>query len=208
MVTPEDIERELGTFEERDQKAQVLAQNLYEILEQLGYTPYSPVFTGTTPMEKIQSMADNEAIIEYRAKTIDSIQKKHERSGDTINEILDTLGLLVVVSTIKKAEQCALHIHNNLWDHPTKEQMTLRNGSLIFAPYRDYRKRDWEGVSPLTDPDYRDVININRSVDGRVIEVRIMSHDMFLRYNGEGRVGHRAFKKRQEELLRQKKAAE
>ncbi len=79
--------------------------------------------------------------------------------------------------------------------------MTIRNGTLIFLSYRDYRKRDWEGVSPATSSEYLDAIHINRKMQTYIIEIQIMTDELFLKYcTAALDESHASFKKRQAAL--------
>lgn len=139
--------------------------------------------------------------ITYRAKTDASIANKLSRFGETPNQILDLYGIRVVTPTWPDVERIANTIVQLYGEKPTEKEMTIRNGTLIFPSYRDYRKRDWEGVSPATSSGYLDAIHINRKMQTYIVEIQIMTDELFLKYcTAALDESHASFKKRQEKL--------
>ena len=196
IMNMEAIDNLLGKYEARQQKTMELAVELADFLINNEYDVLGPLEIG----EDVQAPDDdleNFVQIEYRAKTSDSILNKLNRFGEQISEIMDLYGLRLVVKDTAMLDECAKAIKNGLWNEPSTEQMTIRGGKMWFSPFRDYRKRDWEGASPLSAGGYDEAIHVNRKTQNGIVEIQIMTRNLYGRYYGDGDESHKNFKAKQ-----------
>lgn len=201
-MTIQDIDNQLGSYDSRQQKTKELAEELKKILSQDGYKIFGPFQIGKNYKILKNKLKNDSAQIEYRAKSSEAILNKLERFGETLSEMLDLFGLRLIVADTNELEKTAEQIQKNLWQGPTKEEMTIRGGKMYFFPFRDYRKHDWEGASPLSAGGYDTAIHINRKTKYGLAEIQIMTAELYKKYYGDGDESHKKFKKRQAEYFK------
>lgn len=192
----QEIDNLIGKYETRQQKTMELAVELADFLINKEYDVLGP-FEISDDVEDFDGDLENFVQIEYRAKTSVSILNKLNRFCEQINEIMDLYGLRLVVKDTEMLEKCAESIKNGLWTSPSRERMKIRGGKMWFSPYRDYRKRDWEGASPLSAGGYDEAIHVNRETEHGIAEIQIMTRNLYQRYYGDGDESHKNFKARQ-----------
>lgn len=201
-MTIQEINNLLGSYDSRQQKTLELAGELKNFLSQNNYEIFGPSQIGENPQVLENKLKNNSTQIEFRAKTSEAILNKLQRFNESLEEMLDLYGLRLVVLDIATLEKVALEIKNNLWANPPEKEMTIRGGKMVFSSFRDYRKRDWEGASPLSAGGYDTAIHINRKTKYGLAEIQIMTAELYKKYYGNGDESHKEFKKRQAEYFK------
>lgn len=136
-----------------------------------------------------------------RAKADESILEKMSRFGETVAEVHDLYGFRLVAEDFDAVERAAELIVRSFGETPTEKDMTIRGGALVFQAFRNYRKRDWAGVSPATAGGYNDAIHFNRKYQGNIVEFQIVTRPLFEKYcSSTAEESHAAFKARQAAL--------
>lgn len=199
-MTSAEIHSIIGKWSERQTLAKQHALLLSNNLQNAGYVASDLVEVGLVSLSgsPIQKLDSHSIIIQFRAKENASIIEKMSRFGESLSEILDLFGLRVIASDIGQVEKLAKEILVNFGSEPLKREMALRRGDLAFPAFRDYRKRDWPGVSPVTASGYIDAIHVNRKLKARIIEIQIMTRSLFNKYvSRSAEESHEKFKLRQ-----------
>lgn len=180
-MTSEQVDQQIGSWEDRQIWTEALAASLNVFL---------------------MDQQINAEIL-FRAKENQSIVEKLSRFDESLSEVHDLYGLRVVVKDFDCVEHLAAAVIQGFGTTPTDEEMMIRGGTLVFAPFRNYRKRDWIGVSPASSSGYVDAIHMNRKWNNRIVELQILTEDLFKKYcQSDADESHVAFKKRQAELYR------
>jgi hypothetical protein len=192
------IEKKVGTYSDRQRKNLELAGELKDLLSD-NYLTYGPFEINEEKNKADKKLGKESVLIEFRAKTSEAILNKLNRFGEALEEMLDIFGIRLVAYDVFNLEKTADLIKSSLWKKPSDEEMTIRGGKMLFSSFRDYRKRDWEGASPLTSGGYDEAIHINRKTKYGICEIQIMTKNLYSRYYGNSDEGHAQFKKRQAE---------
>jgi ppGpp synthetase/RelA/SpoT-type nucleotidyltranferase len=191
-----DIENVLGPFTQRCIYMKKIRNRLKHFLVSQGFKILSSSHKSDILSKKIQ-LKSNELFLQTRTKTNEKILKKMQRYNETPNQILDIYGIRIVVSEEKRIDELFSKLQD-LWKIPTKEEMTIRRGTLVFAWKRDYRKRNWIGYSKLSSSDYDKAIHCNLKTEYGIVEIQIMDQDLFQRaFSFKSDASHREFKRRQ-----------
>ena len=198
MTVPQ-LNNKIGSYKKRQLNTGKLANELKLFLESLNYNVAVAGPFAIKNQQRLTSSTD--FCIEYRAKKSAAIIKKMERFNEDLNEILDIYALRLILPSVDLLDKVSKEIKNGLWKNPTKKEMTIRGGKLSFSSFRDYRKRDWPGVSPLTGQGYDNAIHMNRKTEFCIAEIQIVTRDLYDRYYGDKEEGHKKFKKRQEKYF-------
>jgi hypothetical protein len=198
-----EIEKKIGKYSDRQRKNLELANELKDFFSSKCIV-YGPFGINEEKNKFVDRLEKGSVLIEFRAKTSEAILDKLNRFGESLSEMLDILGIRLVVFDVSDLEKTADEINSHLWENPSEEDMTIRGGKLLFSSFRDYRKRDWEGASPLTSGGYDEAIHINRKTKHGICEIQIMTKNLYGRYYGNSEEGHAQFKKRQAKSFRQK----
>lgn len=196
-----DVDAQLGLQEDRDHRCELLAFELSAFIDSIGMETVGCWHNDSRKASEylaVQPLTSNQVIVEYRAKPSVSIASKMTRFNESLREMLDTYGFRVLVVDTNQLELVASQLRIEFWDEPSVAEMTLRDGTLQFSPFRDYRKRDWPGVSPLTAGGYDTAIHLNRKCDGLIVEIQVLTTDLYLRCCAPAsEESHKAFKARQ-----------
>ena len=117
--------------------------------------------------------------------------------------MLDIWGIRLVVPDIDSLESAAPLVLTHWADVPER-QLMLRGGEMRFAPVRDYRTQDHLGRSGATSLSYDQAVHVNRRAPFGVVEIQVMTHDLFLRaFQAQGLdESHRRFAQRRTRALR------
>lgn len=197
-MNDEMINKQVGSLETRNEKTSELATELADFLIQNGYKKVSCQPQSTVENHHKQNSTPT---IQYRAKTNESITKKINQFNEPLNEVLDLYGIRLVVSDEQELNKISNLIWQHLWQEPLKKETTIRNGTMYFSPFRDYRKRDWQGVGPATSGGYDTAIHLNRKTKYGIAEIQIMTADLYKRYfDPSSEENHDLFKQRQEKI--------
>jgi hypothetical protein len=199
-MNPLEIDQSIGSEAERHEQARQLAQALAELLSDHGYDVHW--VDQDRPVRTSASSRRSEVFLEYRAKASQSIAEKMARFGEDLREILDIYGIRVVVSDAVELDLVAKLVWEKFLVTPTTEEMTIRGGTMFFAPFRDYRKRDWVGVSPATTNGYVHAIHMNRRGSVGSVEVQVLTAELYASHgNPTSSDSHAMFKERQRSLF-------
>ena len=201
-----EIDKKLGSWQDRQDKTILLAKELVLFFRANNFKVFEPInlnesIKNKKVLETIEK--ENYIAVEYRAKTNKSIIDKLSRYNESLDEILDLFGLRIVVNNTKYLDRVSNIIIKSLWDIPSKEEMIIRNGTMFFAPIRDYRKRDWQGVGPATSGGYNDAVHINKKSKYGIVEIQIMTLDLFKKYfDPKSSENHDKFKSKQMKIYK------
>lgn len=196
-ITVRQLNNKIGSYKRRQSNTKKLANELKLFLESLNYNAAGPFV-----IKNQKRLVNNtDFCIEYRAKKSVAIIKKMGRFNEGLNEMLDIYGLRLILPSIDLLDKVSKEIKKGLWENPTKKEMTIRKGKLYFSPFRDYRKRDWQGASPLTGQGYNNAIHMNKKTESGIVEIQIMTQELYDRYYGDKEDGHKEFKKRQKKYF-------
>lgn len=158
------------------------------------------VLAGATSGEILngtRQLLQPEVIVSARLKSIHAIVEKMREFGEPLMNILDIWGYRIVVSDAESLEKVLPPV-TGLWPPPGSEEMTLRHGTLKFDWLRDFRARNFAGLSDATSDRYDEVIHVNRQPSFGVVEIQILTADLYRRaYVGTGEEAHVNFKERQ-----------
>lgn len=148
---------------------------------------------------------DGRYLLFSRLKSTRAILRKMARFGEELCCMLDIWGLRVVVADLDALDIVAALVLAQWEDIPSR-QLMLRRGELHFPPVRDYRKGMHLGRSAATSQAYDQAVHVNRRVSFGVVEVQLMTHDLFLRAFGtrERQEAHRRFARRRAAILARK----
>jgi hypothetical protein len=199
-MTSAEIDNSIGMWAKRQMFAKQCAWSLSNVLHNAGYEISGVVEVGLRSLSgsPISQLDPSSVVIQCRAKDNISIIEKLSRFGESLSEMLDLVGLRVIAADISAVAKLGNEIRTNFGCEPLSKEMTLRGGTLLFPAFRDYRKRDWPGVSPVTSSGYQDAIHINRKLEARVIEVQVMTRSLFNKYVSRvAEESHEKFKLRQ-----------
>ena len=138
-----------------------------------------------------------------RLKSSGAILRKMARFGEELCCMLDIWGIRLVVPDIDSLESAAPLVLTHWADVPER-QLMLRGGEMRFAPVRDYRTQDHLGRSGATSLSYDQAVHVNRRAPFGVVEIQVMTHDLFLRaFQAQGLdESHRRFAQRRTRALR------
>ena len=138
-----------------------------------------------------------------RLKSSEAILRKMARFGEELCCMLDIWGIRLVVPDIDSLESAAPLVLTHWADVPER-QLMLRGGEMRFAPVRDYRTQDHLGRSGATSLSYDQAVHVNRRAPFGVVEIQVMTHDLFLRaFQAQGLdESHRRFAQRRTRALR------
>jgi len=125
------------------------------------------------------------------------------RFGEELCCMLDIWGIRLVVLDVDALDGVAPLVQSQWADVPER-QLMLRGGQMRFAPVRDYRTKEHVGRSNATSFNYDEAVHVNRRAPFGVIEIQVMTHDLFLRaFRAQGREeSHRQFAQRRTQTLR------
>jgi Region found in RelA / SpoT proteins len=127
-----------------------------------------------------QILEENEIVLTSRLKKSEAIVNKMGRFGESLSCMLDIWGYRVVVSNEYFLEYSS-EILQKIWQTPENHELVLRNGTLQFDWYRDYRKRSHAGISSATSFNYDEAIHMNRRTKFGISEIQIMTNNLYLR---------------------------
>ena len=134
-----------------------------------------------------------EAVVAARLKTTEAIVGKMRRFGEPLFNMLDIWGYRVIVSDGESLEK-VLPVIVGMWSTPDPEELALRGGTLHFDWLRDYRAKRHAGLSDATSPRYDDAVHVNRRTSFGVVEVQVVTVDLYRRaYVGAGEEAHANF---------------
>src|SRR5207244_3649752 len=120
-----------------------------------------------------------------RLKSSEAILRKVARFGEELCCTLDIWGIrLVVPDTDSDGVAALVEPH---WANVPERQLMLRGGQMRFAPVRDYRTKEHLGRSGATSFNYDEAVHLNRRAPFGVVEIQVMTHDLFHRaFQGQG----------------------
>ena len=197
------IEKILGSFSQRRIHLRRIRNILKHFLISEGFIVV-PTSHKLDILHRRMWLKSNELFLQTRAKTNGKIFKKMQRYNETANQMLDIYGIRIVVPEEERIDWLFSKL-TNLWKVPTKNEMTIRNGSLLFPWKRDYRKRDWTGCSKLSSPDYDKAIHCNLKTEYGIVEIQIMDQDLFRRaFSFKSTASHRRLKRQQDSFYKYK----
>lgn len=176
LLTIEEIESAVGSWAARDAFARSCAEKI----------------------EMLTLEVCSDVKIFCRAKTNESVAAKLSRFNEKLEEMLDLIGVRIVTNSIEEMRQSSARIISAFGEPPTDRDMTIRGGTMLFPAYRDYAKRDWPGASPASDGAYTEGVHINRKIDGRIVEIQVMTAASYEKFFSPEAVA--AFKARQAAL--------
>jgi hypothetical protein len=138
-----------------------------------------------------------------RLKSSEAIRRKMARFGEELCCMLDIWGIRLVLPDIGALDAVASRVQAH-WEDVPERQLMLRGGQMRFAPVRDYRAREHVGRSGATSFNYDEAVHINRRAPFGVVEIQVMTHDLFLRaFQAQGlEESHRRFAQRRTRALR------
>jgi hypothetical protein len=126
------------------------------------------------------SLPNGHALLFARLKTTAATMRKMARHRESLREMLDIWGYRIVVPD-KFALDAVATAMAQLWSPPTRAQMTLRGGTLLFESIRDYRAKQHKGLSPATANTYDNAIHINRAAPWGICEIQVLTLELYLR---------------------------
>ena len=138
-----------------------------------------------------------------RLKSSEAILRKMARFGEELCCMLDIWGIRLVVPDIEALDGVATLVQTHWADVPQR-QLMLRGGEMRFAPVRDYRTKVHPGRSSATSLNYDEAVHVNRRAPFGVVEIQVMTHDLFLRaFQDQGlEESHQRFAQRRTRALR------
>ena len=138
-----------------------------------------------------------------RLKSSEAIRRKMARFGEELCCMLDIWGIRLVLPDIDALDAVASLVQAH-WEDVPERQLMLRGGQMRFAPVRDYRAREHVGRSGATSFNYDEAVHINRRAPFGVVEIQVMTHDLFLRaFQAQAlEESHRRFAHRRTRALR------
>jgi hypothetical protein len=138
-----------------------------------------------------------------RLKSPGAILRKMARFGEELCCMLDIWGIRLVVPGVDPLDDVA-RLAEAHWANVPERQLMLRGGQMRFAPVRDYRAKEHLGRSGATSVNYDEAVHVNRRAPFGVVEIQVMTHDLFLRaFQAQGlEESHRRFAQRRTRALR------
>jgi len=132
-----------------------------------------------------------------RLKSSEAILRKMSRFGEELCCTLDIWGIRLVMPDLDALDGVGLLVQTHWADIPER-QLMLRGGQMRFAPVRDYRTKEHLGRSGATSLNYDEAVHVNRRAPFGVVEIQVMTHDLFLRaFQAQGlEESHRRFAQR------------
>jgi len=115
-----------------------------------------------------------------RLKSSEAILRKMARFGEELCCMLDIWGIRLVVPDANSLDQIG-RLAQAQWKDVPERQLMLRGGQMRFAPVRDYRATAHLGRSEATSSAYDQAIHVNRRAPFGVVEIQVMTQDLFLR---------------------------
>jgi hypothetical protein len=138
-----------------------------------------------------------------RLKSPEAILRKMARFGEELCCMLDIWGIRLVVTDAESLDAVA-KLAEACWRNVPERQLMLRGGQMRFPPVRDYRAREQHvGRSGATSLNYNEAVHVNRRAPFGVVEIQVMTHDLFLRaFRAQGlEESHRRFAHRRARAL-------
>lgn len=200
----QQIDKAVGTWSIRQALAGEYALKLSNLLKNIGYRVTGPVAVTLSSLsgDAIALPTSRDVAVQSRAKANVSIIEKMSRFDETLEEMLDLFGLRAIAYNMEQVERISEEICVQFGVEPQESEMTLRSGTLVFPPFRDYRKRDWPGVSPATSSGYNEAIHLNRKMASHIVEIQIMTQPLFNKFvSRDMEESHEKFKIRQAALF-------
>jgi hypothetical protein len=138
-----------------------------------------------------------------RLKSPEALLRKMTRFGEELCCMLDIWGIRLVVPGIDALDDAA-RLAQAHWVDVPERQLMLRGGQVRFAPVRDYRANEHVGRSGATSVNYDEAVHVNRRAPFGVVEIQVVTHDLFLRaFHAQGlEESHRRFAQRRTRALR------
>lgn len=149
-----------------------------------------------------RSLQKNEVVLISRLKKKTAIIAKMNRFGDLLRNILDIWGYRIIVQNEAELEKMS-KLMQAFWEIPSKKDLALRRGKLQYNWLRDYRKKDFKGLSPASSDTYDNAIHLNRRLNFGVGEFQIVTQELYRRafLNQAGKDAHAQFAKRRSKLI-------
>lgn len=144
---------------------------------------YEVVSAETTNPSTSQSEPEASALLlQSRLKEVGAILGKMRRFGEPLSAMLDIWGYrLITPGDLDKVAR----IVAGMWETPSDDELQLRNGTMQFAWWRDYRLKNHVGLSPFVARSYDDAIHLNRRAPFGIVEVQVMTVDLYRRVHCE-----------------------
>jgi hypothetical protein len=141
-------------------------------------------------------------VIDARLKEAQAIVAKMRRFGEPLRVMLDIWGYRLLVETEDALDNVA-SCCGELWSTPDPSDLLLRHGTLQFAPWRDYRRRDHAGLSAATTDHYDQAVHLNRKAPFGIVEIQVMTFGLYQRAHcdPESEDSHDNFVARRQALL-------
>ena len=152
--------------------AERLTEHGYEVI---------PVET-TNPLITQSNLKTSVILLQGRLKEVRAIIGKMRRFGEPLSAMLDIWGYrLITPGGLDKVAR----IVAGMWETPSDAELLLRNGTMQFAWWRDYRLKSHVGLSPFAARGYDDAIHLNRRAPFGIVEVQVMTADLYRRAHCE-----------------------
>ncbi|MGH8899087.1 MAG: hypothetical protein ACRDZ4_19200 [Egibacteraceae bacterium] len=185
----------------RPEWAQLLHDGQTFMAERLTEHGYEVISVETADPLTAQSELEASAILlQGRLKKVGAILGKMRRFGEPLSAMLDIWGYrLITPGDLDKVAR----IIAGMWETPSDDELLLRNGAMQFAWWRDYRLKNHVGLSPFAARGYDDAIHINRRASFGIVEVQVMTADLYRRVHCEsGREeSHEGYVRRRTEVF-------
>lgn len=149
------------------------------------------------------TLGAGEVMVSSRLKDTDAIVSKMRRFSEPLRVMLDVWGYRSVVASSVELDQVSARCAE-LWATPAPNELLLRHGRLQFDWWRDYRRREHAGLSAATTAHYDEAVHINRKAPFGIVEVQVMTLDLYRRVHGDARSedSHDRFVARRKRLFR------
>lgn len=203
-MTSQQIDKAVGTWSARQALSSDYATKLSNLLKNIGYRVTGPVAVTLSSLsgDAIALPTSRDVAVQSRAKANVSIIEKTSRFDETLGEMLDLFGLRAIACNMEQVESISEEVCAQFGVKPQESEMTLRHGTLVFPPFRDYRKRGWPGSSPATSSGYCEAIHLNRKMGSHIVEIQIMTQTLFNKFvSRDMEESHEKFKIRQAALF-------
>lgn len=195
----------ISHHDEWEEQLDVGRQSLVDHLTAVGYTP---VLAKDRPdiMAGQAGVPDGTVVVDARLKLADAVIAKMRRFGEPLRVMLDVWGYRLIVASEDALDAVAMCC-TNIWLTPEPSELLLRHGELQFAAWRDYRRRDHDGLSAATTNHYDQAIHLNRRAPFGILEIQVLAFDLYRRVHCDpaGEDSHDTFVARREALLRGEK---